>query len=264
MLAFMATPRGPEAFEAWYAAALGERWPRLRAALLAGAPGFSWGETAGLIQPYRFDEASFWCAQALGVEPQDRVLDLCAAPGGKTLVLAAALAGRGRLDANEPRPERRRRLKTVLDTHLPPAWRQTVEVHARDGTRWALGQSGRWNKILVDAPCSSEQHLLEQPRYLAEWSPRRSRSLALQQYALLNAAFTVLEPGGLLVYSTCALSEAENDGVIAKLAQRHPGEWTLERPALPSGEATAYGWQIWPDLCAGRGPIYLARLRRSL
>ncbi len=251
-------------FDEFYAALFPGRWPALRAALLAeGSPtAFS----KNLAKPYHLDLASVAAARALGETGDSRVLDLCAAPGGKTLVLASSLGPAGRIVANERSAERRRRLKAVLDEHLPPGLRERVTVTGRDAARWGLHERDAYDLVLLDAPCSSERHLLRDPARLSTWSPARTRHLAQQAYAMLLSALEAARPGGRVLYSTCALSPEENDEVVGRAMKRRPGlfEVLRENPdGSPPGEAARYGLCIWPDAAGGAGPIYYALLRKT-
>lgn len=243
--------QGAAAFERTYAALFGPRWPALRAALVEPAAPVPLSD--GLLQPYWLDAASVRAARALQVAPGHRVLDLCAAPGGKTLVLALALDGEGLLVSNDRSPERRRRLRAVLDQHLPPRLRSTVTVTGHDGSRWGLREPQGYDRVLLDAPCSSERHVLASPPHLALWSPARPRNLAHQGLALLCAAFDALRPGGLLVYSTCAVNPAENEAVVESLGRKRPGGFEVVEQV-----------GVQPDRDAGEGPLYWAVLRRTL
>lgn len=218
----------------------------------------------GLTAPYFLDPASAEAAAALGVEPGDRVLDLCAAPGGKSLILAQSLQGQGELVVNDRSPSRRERLKKVIADHLPPETAARVSVCGYDAARWGLYEASAYSKILADVPCSSERHLLHSPAHLAQWSENRIRSLALRQFAILASALQALQPNGRLVYSTCALNPTENDGVIQKLFHRRPGQFQVVTSSFrgKSGEATAFGVHILPDRCNGRGPIYYCILQK--
>jgi 5-methylcytosine rRNA methyltransferase NSUN4 len=211
---------------------------------------------------YYLDEASVWAAQALQVKPYELVLDMCAAPGGKSLVLASALQGTGTLQCNELSATRRGRLKRVLAEHLPLDWQQSICVSSHDASKWGLYQKDHWDAILLDAPCSSEQHVLKSASHLAQWSSKRSKRLAIQQFAMLAAALDAVKPGGRIVYSTCALSRQENDGVIEKLLKKREGMFTLP-PPHGVGESTEYGRMILPDVYAGKGPIYYCVLVKN-
>ncbi len=277
--------RGPAAFDRYYGELYGERWGPLRDALLASDRGAAFAD--GLVHPYLLDPASVLAAAALGVEPGDRVLDLCAAPGGKSLVLARGLGEPGResgeLVCNERSATRRARLHRVLDEHLPPSTRRLVRVTGHDAARWAVYEPAAYERVLADVPCSSEQHVLRSAGALAEWSPSRTKRLAAGAYAIGCAAADAVRPGGRVVYATCALSPLENDGVIGRLLNR--GRETLRnadasrilagaaarhRGLLPRryacvgtpGEATAHGVMILPDRDHGLGPMYVAVLER--
>lgn len=271
--------------EEFYQQMIGERWPVLRAALLAQEPQVErWNafsaenhsknkfdrlsekkdlrrDSQGLLTSYIMDEASIYAAQCLRVEASDKVLDMCAAPGGKSLILAEQIGGDGELLANEMSEGRRDRLKKVFQQYIPLARRQNMWVTGKDGGLYAKSHAEYFDKILVDAPCSGERYLLVSAKELAEWKPSRSEKIAQRQYALLTAALIACKSGGQIVYSTCAISNLENDEVIKKLIKKKGDTFdveTLEVP-VPGAEKTEFGIQLWPDR-AGQGPIYYCSL----
>jgi 16S rRNA (cytosine1407-C5)-methyltransferase len=256
-----------EAFEEYYRACFGSRWQTLRKSLLekAGPVLYSQGPFARLTVPYPLDRASVLAAQSLRLPESGLILDACAAPGGKSLVIASSMSGETRLLANELSGERRRRLVKVLDDHLDADLRQRVRVSGFDAA--ALGgrktEHERFDAVILDAPCSSEAHVLGDPKALAQWTSARPRFLAQRQWALLSAAFLLLRPGGSLVYATCALSPDENDGVVSRLAAKYRGGAVLDFPGFPEGERTEYGRLILPDTARGIGPMYVARFRKA-
>lgn len=283
---------GQPDFEDYYSTLFGNRWPALRTALLAEGAAVAFTEK--LDRPYYLDLASIAAACALdldGVPPAGLVLDACAAPGGKSLILAGRLAGcaaTATLLANELSSDRRRRLSLVLDAHLPADLRVRVRVSGFDAA--AAGgrhsEHGRFSAILLDAPCSSERHVLADAQALARWTPARIKNLARRQWALLSSAYLLLAAGGSLVYSTCALSPDENDRVVERLLKKH-GQSIQPTPlpldistALASGGlqsdyfspenrrpiralATDYGVMYTPDVSGGAGPLYIAALRKA-
>ncbi|HUW39831.1 MAG TPA: 16S rRNA methyltransferase [Rectinemataceae bacterium] len=269
--------RGAQAFNERYAALYGPRWADLREALLAPSDSVPFRAAAG-CEPYFLDSASVFAAQSLllpraaedtaaedtaAEERSPLVLDACAAPGGKSLVLASRLAESGgdfRLVANELSADRRRRLAEVLDRHLPSDLRAKVEVSGRDAASLCRSRSEAFDAILLDAPCSSERHVLADPRALAEWSPGRSRNLAVRQWALLSSAFLMLKPGGCLVYSTCALAPEENQGLVARLEAKYGGLFDFDSPRGDRGEEAGPGLLILPDRSGGAGPIFVCRI----
>jgi 16S rRNA (cytosine1407-C5)-methyltransferase len=262
------------AFDAYYRAIYGSRWASLRESLLAPAPGAAYGE--GLDKPYRLDQASVLAAKSLrlpselrlsteaGPPPESgEILDACAAPGGKALVIAGRMGGE-RLLANELSAERRRRLQVVLDEHLGPEKRERVRVSGFDAAAAGArrGEWGRFDAILLDAPCSSERHVLADPGALALWSAARPRFLAGRQWALLSAAFLLLKAGGSLVYATCSINPGENDGVVRRLLEKYGASVLPDPPDFTAGEACQYGRIILPDNSHGGGPMYVARFRK--
>ncbi|MBU6155131.1 MAG: RsmB/NOP family class I SAM-dependent RNA methyltransferase [Bdellovibrionales bacterium] len=212
---------------------------------------------------YTLDPASVRAALALKVQAYDRVLDLCAAPGGKTLVLLEGLQGCGSLVANELSSDRRRRLKEVIASHVPENLQSLVTVTGFDGNQFGLKKKASFDRVLLDAPCSSERHLMEEDETVPEWKESRTRQLAMRQYSLLCSAALSLKKGGTLVYSTCSISPLENDGVIERLLKKKGDQVELDPDTsdLSDLEATRYGFQIFPDRAKGSGPIYIARLR---
>ena len=213
------------------------------------------------------DRASILAASSLRLPENGVILDACAAPGGKSLVIASRMGPKVSLLCNELSSQRRRRLVNVLDEHLEETIRQRVTVSGFD-TGKAGGRRSEWNRfdaILLDVPCSSERHVIQNSKALAEWSPGRPRSLAQRQWALLSSAFLLLKPGGSLVYSTCSINPAENDGPVSRLFSKYSSQIELDPPDFSEGEETMYGRLILPDTsgpgAAGNmGPMYVARI----
>ncbi len=295
---------GDVAFDAYYAALFGERWPALRAALseppshavrlnpsreglierLAQAlerppVAMAYDRTcyaldrvvAGFAsdEAWFLDPASVRVAALLDVMPGQRVLDLCAAPGGKGLALADRLVGEdgaldGELTLNELSDGRRGRLRRAVNGWLPGVAAAAVRVTGHDGSRWGLVAPASYDRVLLDAPCSSEAHVLADASALAQWTPARPRQLAMRQLALLCAAIDACASGGRVVYATCALAGVENDGVVGRaLAKRRDvvvretiGDDDLR---LQGGEATGFGWRWLPDV-SDEGPMAVAVL----
>ena len=231
----------------------------------------------GVLAYYLLDGGSVRAALALlaaaDAVADERVLDMCAAPGGKTLALLDGLRSDATVVANEPSRPRRARLARALDAHLPARERARVRVRGRDARRWGRARDGAANddgddapfdRVLVDAPCSSERHVLLSADELARWTRGRVSENARRQAGLLVAALDAVRVGGCVVYSTCALASAENDGVVARALRKRPGRARAVPPSAGDelGEPTEYGRHILPDRDHGWGPIYYAVLRR--
>lgn len=262
-------------------------------------------EATGLKPYYILDFASVLPVLALNPSPGDRVLDLCAAPGGKSLVISSLLFGNlptfgllpripssqqsfshvhfgSYLVCNDRSAPRRARLQAVIKEYLPVEacggpW-GTVEVTGFDGTsRNHQFAPSSFDLILLDAPCSSERHVIHKhctvgrPVPKEDWSPSRSSRNASTQASLIACSLPLLRPGGRLVYSTCSISPTENDAVIQRALKRWAGQLQLSFPSaevaaalesiMPGLEATAYGCQALPDR-TGWGPIYFAVLEK--
>lgn len=277
-----------ELFDQTYREFYGERWDTLKASLELPTTHCAWWNSKKFPTPvqdfqkdlglahlihfalpseskdfYYLDYASALAVGALDVQPGDQVLDLCAAPGGKSLGMALHLDGKGRLVANDKSPSRRERLKKVFEDFLTPDQRSIVEVTGYDGGRWSLFEKQTYDKILLDAPCSSERHYLQKPQMLNEWSPSRSKRLSKIQGTLLGAAFDALKVGGRLVYSTCSLSPYENDGLGEWLEKKRAHQFHWERPEMELGEPTRFGRIFLPDRSAGHGPLYFMCLSKD-
>ncbi|KAH7351781.1 hypothetical protein KP509_19G013900 [Ceratopteris richardii] len=210
---------------------------------------------------YMLDAASVLATEALRLAPDDNVLDLCAAPGGKSVAILQHLnLPVGSLTANEVSNDRRRRLWKVITDYLPEDLRQHVSVTGRDGTQWS--QPNSFDKVLVDAPCSSERHLLQNHEELSKWSEHRTVHCSKRQLALLNAALKNVCIGGLVVYSTCSISNVENDKVIEKALRKKKIDFEVVNDSWLLGEKTEYGWIVLPDTSDGWGPLYFCVLRR--
>jgi 16S rRNA C967 or C1407 C5-methylase (RsmB/RsmF family) len=216
-----------------------------------------------LFDFYCMDPASVLPAMALETKPGDRVLDMCAAPGGKSLILAEALAQGGRMVVNEWSRQRNARLRHVLKSYLPEFMHKQIQVTTRDASKWGLHEPNTYDRVLLDAPCSSERHLIHREKAIRQWKTSRSKHLARRQFPMICAAIMACKPQGRVVYSTCSLSTLENDENIRRLCRRKGDLFTCRRDLhFPYGEKTEFGWQILPDHSPGWGPMFWSVLER--
>lgn len=227
-----------------------------------------------LLNCYVMDPASVVAARALGVKDGDQVLDVCAAPGGKSLILIEALKTSGEIILNDLSPERRERLKKVIQNYVPRDVRNRVWIKGQDGVQFGLKMKDHFDKILLDAPCSGERHLLENEKAMKEWGPRRTEHLAGRQYSLLCSALLALKSEGTMIYSTCTLSPEENDGVLRKLLKKKSDQVEIdldflntaqthqENSIMSLAEKTEFGFIFLPDKC-GFGPLFISRLKKK-
>ncbi len=247
-------------FDNYYKSIFGERWDILKQALLKEKGNIEY--SSNLIKPYFFDEASLFCANLLEISEGDNILDMCAAPGGKSLVLASKLKGTGQLTSNDRSSKRRARLHNVLEQHLCEEYKANIRVTAHDSTKWGLFEQEVYDKILLDAPCSSERHVLSDPAYLNKWSLNRPKHLSYQQFAMLAAALEAVKIGGLILYSTCAITPLEDEDVIKKLFKKRKGRFELVDFDCTIAENREYGKIVLPDMSENRGPLYFCLIRR--
>ena len=224
---------------------------------IATRPGLSPYHEAGL---YYLQEASAMApAGLLQVRPGMRVLDLCAAPGGKTTQLAAALQGQGLLVCNEINPKRAKILSRNIE-RLGVANALVLNEHPKAlETRF----EGFFDRILVDAPCSGEGMFRKEEAAVTDWSEETVDMCAGRQMEILRSAAKMLAPGGRLVYSTCTFAPAENEGVMAQFVREFP-DFSLVRedapwfapgePAWADGnEALKNTFRLWPHKLCGEG-----------
>lgn len=278
-----------------------------------------------LYSHWNLDAASSLVAHLLDVQQGENVLDLCAAPGGKSVSLAQNIWAHyyaddsdakskalqekrlqlGTLHSNEADTPRQRRLAENLRAYLPKALfdSQRVVTLRVDGTspkaHYELvvktsDGTVNYDKVLVDAPCSSERHIIhahanarlggrEAPE-MANWRPGSSKRLAETQLKLLMTGLRVAKVGATIMYATCSIEPTENDGVIEKMLsqvekERKKGvKWSV-KVGLRAGtgddlleaeleknwaERTKHGWIVLPDHPGGGkwGPLFFAVLTK--
>ncbi|NOZ82422.1 MAG: NOL1/NOP2/sun family putative RNA methylase [Euryarchaeota archaeon] len=172
------------------------------------------------------EAASMLPVVALEVEPGMKVLDVAAAPGGKSTQIAQYMGNRGCLVANEPRTKR----LSVLAANLQRCGVLIARVTQMDGRRFAEFPE-RFDRVLLDAPCSNAGMVRKSYRYLQAWGRRRAKKLSKLQKQLILAAYRALKPGGVLVYSTCTLEPIENEEVVDHLLRCTDAE--VEAVQLP-------------------------------
>jgi 16S rRNA C967 or C1407 C5-methylase (RsmB/RsmF family)/NOL1/NOP2/fmu family ribosome biogenesis protein len=204
---------------------------------------------AGLC--YVQEPSAMAVGEALDVGPGQRVLDLAAAPGGKTTLVAGRLGRHGLVVANELQRSRLRALADNLDRW--GSWRTAVA--GETVARLAGWLPGAFDRVLLDAPCSGEGLFRRTPAARAQWRPGHVRGSARRQRGLLADAARLVRPGGVLVYSTCTFAPEENEWQVAGFLRAHPGWELLE---IPWHQGFASGRPDWcPD-----GPPELARTVR--
>jgi 16S rRNA (cytosine967-C5)-methyltransferase len=212
----------------------------------ARLPGFREGWFA--IQ----DESSAFVVRALDPRPGDRVLDVCAGPGGKATHVACLVGDDGVLVAADRSPARAR-----LVARLAARLGVGVRVLAQDATRPAL--TGRFDRILVDAPCSGIGAARRRPELL--WRPARDdlSRLARLQVAIASSAAEMLRPGGRLVYSVCTFPRAETDAACRAILRHRP---ELSPAPIDGPEGPSERVRLWPHR-HGTDAMFVAAFARA-
>ncbi len=164
----------------------------------------------------------------LDVHPGQRVLDLCAAPGGKTTQIAEKLQGQGLLVCNEIHPKRAR----ILSSNIERLGVTNALVLNEHPAKLADRFPAYFHRILVDAPCSGEGMFRKEDAAVTDWSPETVSMCAARQTEILNSAAQMLAPGGILVYSTCTFAPEENEGVISRFLHTH-SDFTVKTVEAP-------------------------------
>lgn len=278
--------KGIDGFDQYYSSQYQQRWTELKSSLYKENiyVKFSYLEN----EPYYLDPASVCAATIL--PSSEKNLDLCAAPGGKSLILSSLMDEKSILYSNERSNERKNRLVKVINTCLPEDISSRVKISCSDGAIWCKKEQEVYDSILLDAPCSSERHVLNDEKYLKEWTPSRIKNISQEQWALLSSAWRLLKTGGYLLYSTCAIANQENDSNIEKLLKKFDNCLVIEKNVqnqiftersqklsaifnsddcdlikkiFTLAESTRYGSIILPDKAFSAGPIYFSLLQKN-
>ncbi|WP_437879758.1 16S rRNA (cytosine(967)-C(5))-methyltransferase RsmB [Pseudomonas sp. LRF_L74] len=220
---------------------------------VTGLPGFAEGRVS--VQ----DEAAQLAADLLDLAPGQRVLDACAAPGGKTCHLLEAEPGLGEVVAIDLEPARLARVRDNLNRLRLDA--TLIAADGRDTAKWWDGKP--FQRILLDAPCSATGVIRRHPDIKLTRQADDIAALATLQGELLDALWKTLEVGGVLLYATCSLMPTENAETIAAFLARTPGARELDI-AGPAGQPTAgikvgHGRQLFPRE-QGHDGFYYAKL----
>ncbi len=243
-------------------------------------PGKSPWHHAGAF--YMQEPSAMSAVTALDPQPGERILDMCAAPGGKTTQIAALMQRRGLLLANEYVRSR----ANILVSNIERTGIGNAVVTSLHPDILAQRFGGYFDRVLVDAPCSGEGMFRREEAAVLEWSPEHVRTCAVRQRGILDSAANCVSEGGVLVYSTCTFAPEENELTVAAFLHDHP-DFRLEeipaqfgRPAmdadrlkafcrahpgnneeLPVPDNITFARRIFP--CDGGEGHFVARMRRS-
>ena len=260
----------PEELSAWYGAP--DQVPWCREGFYVDAEGQASRHPyyyAGLY--YLQEPSAMLPAAMLPVQPGDRVLDLCAAPGGKSTQLLCRLQGQGLLVSNDISPSRAKALLKNLELFGGKNYMITTEAPHKLKERFA----GFFTRILVDAPCSGEGMFHKEPQIVRNWEQYGNAYYAALQKEILDHAAAMLAPGGQMLYSTCTFAPLEDEQSIQNFLDTHP-DFHLVQVQMPEGAdhghpewiengdpSLEYCVRLWPHKVRGQGH-FAALLERDV
>ena len=194
--------------------------------------------------------------ELLDVRPYHHVLDLCAAPGGKSTQIGAKLQGKGLLWSNEVVKNR----ANILLSNIERMGIRNAVVSGCYPEQLCSALTEQFDRVLVDAPCSGEGMFRKNSAAQTEWSEAHVKSCADRQLHILESAKCALKPGGLLVYATCTFSREENEEVIARFLAQNP-DFTAEDAGVTFGRPAPGGARRIFPMDGGEGH-FAARLKK--
>lgn len=223
---------------------------------------------AGLY--YMQEPSAMAVAEFVAPQPGERILDLCAAPGGKSTHLASKMQGEGFILTNEINPLRAK----ILAQNIERMGITNAVVTNETPERLSGKFPDYFNRILVDAPCSGEGMFRKDPEAMEHWSLDNVEMCAKRQLSILNDAHKMLKSNGRLVYSTCTFSPEENEGVISNFLKHHPGYEIEHLQTYEKFDKGRIDWvedcvpeikhtlRLWPHRIQGEGH-FIAVLRKG-
>jgi 16S rRNA C967 or C1407 C5-methylase (RsmB/RsmF family) len=255
---------GESAFDEYYKSIYLDRWSVLKKVLLSEKKYYKLENPflaldSSLEPYYLLDEASIVPADVLNVLDNEVVCDMCSAPGGKALRIFFQNPNI-KLYCNEVSQNRRYKLQKLIQSFIPQSLINNIFITGFDGAKLCLYQKNFFDKVLLDAPCSMERHILNSKKFLNSWSKSRLKNVIHKEWALISSAIRILKTNGSLVYSTCSINPDENENMIERLINKYPD--SLKPIECSIGEKLKFGNIILPDKYNGSGPIYFCLIRK--
>ena len=189
------------------------------------------------------------------IAPCESLLDACAAPGGKSVLLAEKCKNVTSFELHPHRAE-------LIGAYARRARRENIEIHEKDSRVYDSQYEKSFNAVLCDVPCSGFGTICENPDIKILKTAEVFASVAEDQRKILAACSNYVKEGGMLYYSTCSLFECENDGVVGEFLATHPEFRTEKIDSLLPHEKKKYGLQFLPDTAFGAG-FYVCAMRRA-
>ena len=226
--------------------------------LLSGIGDLAEREAYRLGMVYAQDPAARLAVLAMDLRPGDRVLDACAAPGGKSFAAAMSMGDRGEIVSCDVHSHK----KGLIEAGARRLGLSYINAHVLDGRKNRKEWNGSFDAVLADVPCSGLGVIRKKPEIRYK-DPRELEGLPTIQLGILDNVARYVRPGGILLYATCTLREQENEGVLQAFLDAHPA-FHPEGFALPGplDEGERGVCTLWPQR-TGTDGFFLAKLRRE-
>lgn len=193
--------------------------------------------------------------------PGESVLDLCAAPGSKTTMIASYMRNEGKIVAND---ENFSRIKSLRDV-LYQFYVKNTDVHVGDGVKFGDDNENKFDKVLLDAPCSGEGLVyLRTQKPLRFWNIKKVKAMSNQQKKLITSAFNAVKPGGILIYATCTLEPPENEEVVTHLLKHEPKAHIEEIDLINDADFSDYRSFIMNGITKWSGNSYDPEVKKCI
>ncbi len=210
---------------------------------------------------YIQDLSSILATLVLDPNQNEKILDVCAAPGSKTTHIAEITKNKATILANEIEVSRTNSLRNVVEQFGA----DTVKITLSDGREFGRKYPDYFDKVLLDAPCSGEGRIyMRGPKPLRFWSIKKVKGSTILQRELIESAFRTLKTGGTLVYSTCTLEPEENEGIVTYLLKNHKNAKIEEIEIFNSKEFKGYKRYITQGIVRWSGNEYDPSVRKSI
>ncbi|MCD2255837.1 RsmF rRNA methyltransferase first C-terminal domain-containing protein [Lactobacillus sp. CC-MHH1034] len=219
---------------------------------------------------YSQEPSAMYVGQTVAPQPGEMVLDLCAAPGGKSTHIASQMANSGLLVANEINSKRAK----ILSENIERFGLTNVVVTNNAPEQLAEKWPETFDRILVDAPCSGEGIFRKDHEAVQYWHPNYAADCAARQKTIVSQAVKMLKPGGTLIYSTCTFAPEEDEQIIAWILKNYPEFRTLPIQKYPGMQSGQPQWadnnpmlndtvRLWPHLLKGEGHFIAKLIKQS-
>ncbi len=212
------------------------------------------GKDEDVFGQFIFDPVSLVPCLALNPQKHEHILDMCAAPGTKTFILSFLTKNEAKIVANDISKQRVKRLRFNAEK-----FNLSAEIWNKSGRK----VYEKFDKILLDAPCSGEGMINKKEKLFEHWSEKRVKMLSKKQKRLIKHAYSILNPGGTLVYSTCTFEREENEKVIEYLLEKTDAKLgnidvnIVHAPGMT--ESTQQCMRIYPQH-NGTGGFFVAKI----